>query len=508
MSTNAPNAAAATAAIATVAAPAPAPAPAAPNPRVGGGTDSDSWWTGGSNVPALQKNKPRSNLARRPTDLRNSGRIEEACKKGLPEERRLKLPGEPSQTITLSYWLREIKKKLEDCGMDTVFRMYDPSRVPEEKYLISSFGSTTKSDFNSWINALTTTGVKTTTTTANSPVCQFDLENLDWSADMLKDSVSFKLWQDIVPLLSGETGPEVFMAIVTRVQYTSASTTRSFLNDLEALQLPKEPGMNVANFSTKVLEQILKLEQCDASTLPPDLSLVTAKCFLHTGVTMFDVEAIRIFNLCDKNLQAMTPRQIIEELKTKYISLEDLGEWPHKTQKEKHDEISALHAQLNALQQKFDNSKINSSGVGQRDLSNISCHGCGQKGHYKNHCPNVITAGVTSEPPTNATQPPAWMFKGPNSGESEVKLIEGIEYKWCSKCKLGKDQKPMWRQGNKRHVTSECRSKPRPAAAAGSLNTLAVNTEAKPAPETLNTSTNLEDSETFDGPLLFRPVFL
>mgnify|MGYP006870733445 CR=1 FL=1 len=35
-----------------------------------------------------------------------------------------------------------------------------------------------------------------------------------------------------------------------------------------------------------------------------------------------------------------------------------------------------------------------------------------------------------------------WMLEAPKQGESEVKTVEGVEYKWCSKCKLGKDKKP------------------------------------------------------------------
>jgi hypothetical protein len=123
---------------------------------------------------------------------------------------------------------------------------------------------------------------------------------------------------------------------------------------LESLSLEKEPGMNVTTFSFKVLHKIDQIEQCDESTFPPDLSLVTAGRFLHTGVSMFDQDAVEYFNKCNKNLKDMTPRNIIESLKSKYIGLVGLGEWPHKSQKDKNDEMTALYAKLNTLQQKFD----------------------------------------------------------------------------------------------------------------------------------------------------------
>jgi hypothetical protein len=107
-----------------------------------------------------------------------------------------------------------------------------------------------------------------------------------------------------------------------------------------------------------------------------------------------------------------------------------LGEWPHKSQKDKNDEMTALYAKLNTLQQKFDsykgsttnNFKGASQSGGTKDLSNITCHGCGQKGHYKNKCPNAKPAASPSPAPSTTTSPPpsgpppAWMLKGPGPG--------------------------------------------------------------------------------------------
>jgi hypothetical protein len=364
----------------------------------------------------------------------------------------------------LTFWLREITKKIENCGMDTVFRVYDPTKPTQEQYLLTSWNNISDEDFDEWMKALQTDGVRKATGGQNHPVCDWDLDNLTWSGEMLKDSISDKLWMDIVSLLPSETGPHIFMAIVDRVKYTSASTTRNLIKQLESLSLTKEPGMDVTTFSIKVLNKIEKIEQCDESTFPPDLSLVTAGRFLHTGVSMFDQDAVQYFNLCNKNLKAMTPRKIIESLKNKYIGLVGLGEWPHKSQKDNNAEMTALYAKLNTLQQKFDSYKgpnpSNTRGASQSggtvDLSEVTCHGCGQKGHYKNKCPNAKPATYTSSTPTTATSPPPsfgphpeWMLKGPGPGESEVKMLEGVEYTWCSKCKLGKDQKTMWRQGIK-----------------------------------------------------------
>ena len=94
-------------------------APAAPNPRIGGGTDSDTWFTGGSNIPARRIARPASILARRPTSFSDAEKIETACTKGLDEKWKLGLSYETATyPATLHQWLKEIMTKLEKCGMD------------------------------------------------------------------------------------------------------------------------------------------------------------------------------------------------------------------------------------------------------------------------------------------------------------------------------------------------------------------------------------------------------
>ena len=60
------------------------------------------------------------------------------------------------------------------------------------------------------------------------------------------------------------------------------------MNDIGAMRLSKEPGMDVAAFKTKVLNQIEKLEACNANSIPPDLLVVVASLFLDKGISTFD----------------------------------------------------------------------------------------------------------------------------------------------------------------------------------------------------------------------------
>ena len=144
--------------------------------------------------------------------------------------------------------------------------------------------------------------------------------------------------------------------------------------------------MDFTSFSVKLVELLEKIEQCDSLKIPPDLSVVVATCFLETGIATFDLESNGYFNKCDANPKAMKPRVIIQKLKAKYVSLEGRSQWPHKNQKQKQDDLSAMHGKLNALQQKIDtlksnNNKPSTTPSSTRDLTNVTCFECKKKGY-------------------------------------------------------------------------------------------------------------------------------
>ena len=428
-------------------------------PRIGGGTDLDTWWTGGSNLNRIER--PRSVNARRPTDFRSLEKIESNCTKGLPENRRLGTPDDKEYTISLTAWINEVRHDMESKGMDTVFHVLEFVNVTET-YLLTNWGGVSPEMLFTWINVLQRGSIA-----ANITPCRFDQDNLRWSAEAIKNSITTRLYEEIESDLEfGATGPEIFYAIVRRLQHGSASAGRALLQKLQEMKLNKEPGMNVDTFATKITEMIRRLEGTNASSVPSDLSTVVAQCFLDTDVDKFKLEASAIFNRVDLNPASMNWRQILVKLKTKYRSLEGLGRWPHKGKKSLPDEMAALKGTINKLTQQLQQ-KGNSGGGhngsngggGHGNNSRRSggfkgkCHNCNKVGHMARDCPlkQSGTSGGDGSQGNNADTS-SWRAP-PQANEPHTKQVNGTEYKWCGKCK-------SWRKGPNRHTTAE--HKPRP----------------------------------------------
>ncbi len=171
-------------------------------------------------------------------------------------------------------------------------------------------------------------------------------------------------------------------------------------------------------------------------------------------------------------------------------------QWPHANAKQQKDQVATLSSKLNTLSQHLDSIDKNTNPRGGgRSGKQPTCWGCGETGHIKSNCPNKDKwedkdKEKSSQTPKFSGAKP-WMFKAPAEGESEVKMVEGVEYKFCKHCKLGKQKKPMWDTGSKAHISSKCRTKKKLDERKATGNLLTIQEE--PA------------TETVDRPLTFKP---
>jgi hypothetical protein len=85
--------------------------PNMPNPRLGGGTDENTWWTGGSNLEP--RTRKASILASRPNNVKVMLDIEKQIRNWIQDEYRLGLPTEKIYKVSLTKWIKTVKDLVE-----------------------------------------------------------------------------------------------------------------------------------------------------------------------------------------------------------------------------------------------------------------------------------------------------------------------------------------------------------------------------------------------------------
>ena len=329
-------------------------------PRVGGGTDYDTVWVGGSNVTGKGLSKAKSIHARRPQDFRNAEKITSSCTQGLKEEYKLGTDTEPNYSVTFTSWVSAIRDYIEERGMDTVFRMYNPD-VDTEQNLLVDWGAASRSAITKWVSMLKE-GLDDKTG-SKLDICEFELENLKWSGTALKNSISLKLWQTIEKdVMFGASGPEVFGAIVDKVQQVCASAVRSLTNTLDTMSITTVMRQDVDEFSRMITEIATRIDGTGAA--PSDLNVLVAKAFLNADNKMFDSRATELWNLVDDG-NKMHWREIISELTSKYRRLVGLKLWgpaaKTKQQSAIEADIASMKGALNALTHQANSNNGNSN---------------------------------------------------------------------------------------------------------------------------------------------------
>ena len=236
-------------------------------PRVGG-VLAGAAWTGGSNVTHRRNRRPKTVFTRRPLSFANASKVERACTKGIHEDKRLGMSNTP---VSLTSWINLVHAYMEECGMDSIFRIYDEG-LDKERYLLEDWGAAKKEVVGDWVRKLS----------EGMTACPYDLDNLRWSGKALLASIDLKLWSRIekdLPLGGDVTGPEVLRVIVLHLQQINSSSVRQLVKELEKLKLRDEPGQNVLTFGDKVLEVARRIDRTGMA--PKDLTLVVASRFLE-----------------------------------------------------------------------------------------------------------------------------------------------------------------------------------------------------------------------------------
>jgi len=231
-------------------------APTVIPPRVGG-VQGGIAFTGGSNSQAYVRRRPTSVLCYRPTEYKEMRKQHTDLQTPLADKFQLDVGDESKSTVKLTQWIGELRRLIEQRGLDPVFRVassLNPGSA--ETYLLAEWGKLTLAQVQTFVTLLQRGGD------------EYDRENLEFSGEVIRKSMGPELFNRVTAFAEPTaSGPELFRIAVDQVTCMSDAVVRTLSNQLEKLDLSKVPGENVSELSKDISEIAKKIE---ASGKPPD----------------------------------------------------------------------------------------------------------------------------------------------------------------------------------------------------------------------------------------------
>ena len=447
--------------------------------RIGGSKKLGSdqiLFSGGGCLKAHRISEPASSMAFRPdTDLRSIMRVEEACTRPLDEAKRI---DEGSSVVTFTQWTNDVNRHFVDNGLDSIAYVLKPkvkgASLPDindltavekdcnEYNLFTEWGVLSKEDMDAWEAAL-----KTST-------CPLDATNSSYARRFLRTSVGPVLRERIDRELAIDvSGARLLFFIIRKLQAVSAISGRQLVEDLQKIKLTAVAGCHVQDCAQKIHNVCTKLVGLGSSHVPSDLPMLVAQCFDTTGIQAFDLEVTKIENDLDEDPVAHTWTSILDTLTSKFDKLVLTKRWPPlSTEKGQATGVSAFAVQLAEVKKGLNDvksvlkqgnnkdSKPAAAPSSDRDLSNIECHYCHKKGHYKSNCPTLAAKSnsnsSTAEAKPQGSKQKHWTRVPPSDTESPTKTVttdgNSVVFKWCKHCR-------RWRSGPKAHLTEQHKKK-------------------------------------------------
>ena len=487
-------------------------------PRVGGvipdGGQGEPW-TGGSNLVA--KLAPTYLTQRRPYKYAASQSLLTKIEAGTTEKL-----GASDETATCSFehWMRLQAHHHIKMGMDTPFLMPNEDWT-EEVNLFECFNKNL-SDVKPWIDQLKRDGItKPDGTTIQ--VCPYDVQNLEYSALFILGSLTTKFRSEVEHSIGlSATGIEVLLCIIERKYSLQVSLQRELVAKLEQLDIIQEPGENISTFNVKVKNLCQSIEFCGPA--PRDLNTIVIGCFINCSVVIFSQYVNASYFQATTNPEKFPWRDTLLTHESMYFRFKKI--WTPEsskpvTNKEFQTYVKSQQTKMNQLQVKK-----------EKDTTKTICYDCGKPGVKVGHegctqsgkklhvpkkdgnargngnagrgdrnqnsgrgrgCGNAGRGGNQNN--NRQGKPPA---DAPKPGEPEVRMRNGVEEKYCTKCRF-----PQWRSGDKAHTTSEHRNPSENKQA-----NFVIAEVAKPPVVVLNVTdtTELVQEKQEHGAFILQPV--
>ena len=240
----------------------------------------------------------------------------------------------------------------------------------------------------------------------------------------------------MVPLTA--TGPEVFVATMTKFLSDSYDALEVTLNHMKSLKLKIYPGENVTDCCAAILVDAERLE--NAGALKPEHLGYITHIFEDNSDSRFrlwdiqkykeDTEFIKKIRVFDMDVisqeDIITYESLVQEATQEYRYLVDSKRWKPANSKEKSQEQPSLSKaytvdigqSINKALKQVDfksrhSGNISGSGRGSSARSDITCHKCGKKGHIHKDCRSNRNGYIGNSPKKSTNELPEWVTKKP-----------------------------------------------------------------------------------------------
>ncbi|MGH3053547.1 MAG: hypothetical protein ACRDL7_01040, partial [Gaiellaceae bacterium] len=359
---------------------------ATPMPEIGGISANGTPWTGGRRVK-LKNRKPFTVYCHRSDDESRSMKQFTYATKGMED----KYTGDVKDFNTLSIFGKLVMKHLRNSGMDSVFYFVDPVDN-EEKCIIEHFSRFTPDYVLKETEKMTD---------------EYDIQNLQWSADFLIVSISKQQKANIAKFPHADNnGPLTWMYLVSENTMANERALQTLLFKLQKLSVRDYPGENVQMCTREISEICQKLDA--GNMLPTNINGILCSIFIKCSVSSFSQYFNYVRGHMKKNPTEYTWVSLINEADGEYIDTMTAESWLPTS------EAKGMAASVTELKPK--ESK-------ERD---VRCHNCNEKGHFARNCPKDRKAsGGTKK---GRKKLPAWRTAPPNGGQAERKDVDGRAY--------------------------------------------------------------------------------
>ena len=236
----------------------------------------------------------------------------------------------------------------------------------------------------------------------------------------------------MVPLTA--TGPDVFVAIMTKFISDSYDDLEDTLHHMKSLKLKSYPGENVTYCCAAILVDAERLESA-GDFKPEHLGYITrifednsdSRCRLWAIYKYKEVrEFIKKLCVCDMDVLSqediITYGSLVKEATREYRDLVDSKQWEPATSKEKSQYQPFLPKAYTVAIEQLINKALkqvdfksrrsgNSSGSGRGSFSrsDITCHKCGKKGHIQKDCKSKANGSNSNTPKKSINELLEWV---------------------------------------------------------------------------------------------------